>query len=412
MTDEYGYTEHTFRVSTHDALGNDISHLPLGPGGRRREDGTLAALARPNDDSEDGYESSDSLAYYEPDENTDEDSEYEYESDEDEWSGDESDSGLGGALAGLALVGLTVGAVGLFGAAAKRRREREELEAELRKERRKEERRARKREKKHFKRRERREQELHEARLRRVNALTASTMHETHPVQAPPGWYDDGFGRDRWWDGQRWTAHYRQDANAAPLLQAGWYDDGLGSYRWWDGRAWTNHVHATLPPAGHPHLSDANPSQNPQTGLPVPRQDASQGEAMSREEWGRRMRWMFLSRAFSEEQWARLTAATIVDADGSVLQWQAQLRQLTPQRFTDLIREALDRSPALRHEADRSWTTWAPPDPRDMSRQPEPVAIGQLPVDDAIQRRQATASPGWYDDGSGQQRWWDGQRWV
>lgn len=24
---------------------------------------------------------------------------------------------------------------------------------------------------------------------------------------AAPGWYDDGFGQHRWWDGFQWTAH-------------------------------------------------------------------------------------------------------------------------------------------------------------------------------------------------------------
>lgn len=27
------------------------------------------------------------------------------------------------------------------------------------------------------------------------------------PSQAPEGWYDDGSGRQRWWDGSQWT-HY------------------------------------------------------------------------------------------------------------------------------------------------------------------------------------------------------------
>lgn len=25
---------------------------------------------------------------------------------------------------------------------------------------------------------------------------------------AAPGWYDDGAGRQRWWDGNMWTHHY------------------------------------------------------------------------------------------------------------------------------------------------------------------------------------------------------------
>ena len=33
---------------------------------------------------------------------------------------------------------------------------------------------------------------------------------------APPGWYDDGSGRQRYWDGIRWTEHY---ADAQPAAQ-------------------------------------------------------------------------------------------------------------------------------------------------------------------------------------------------
>ncbi len=28
------------------------------------------------------------------------------------------------------------------------------------------------------------------------------------PSAPPPGWYDDGTGRQRWWDGVQWTSHY------------------------------------------------------------------------------------------------------------------------------------------------------------------------------------------------------------
>ena len=65
------------------------------------------------------------------------------------------------------------------------------------------------------------------------------------------GWYDDGHGNQRWWDGSRWTEQYidlrERDielrtgvvppgAAAAP----GWYDDGRGRQRWWDGSRWTD----------------------------------------------------------------------------------------------------------------------------------------------------------------------------
>ena len=28
-------------------------------------------------------------------------------------------------------------------------------------------------------------------------------------MTTPEGWYDDGSGSLRWWDGQQWTAHVR-----------------------------------------------------------------------------------------------------------------------------------------------------------------------------------------------------------
>jgi hypothetical protein len=65
------------------------------------------------------------------------------------------------------------------------------------------------------------------------------------------GWYDDGTGKQRWWDGSRWTEHYvdlherftELHTGAAPAsapAQPGWYDDGRGRQRWWDGRQWTS----------------------------------------------------------------------------------------------------------------------------------------------------------------------------
>lgn len=64
------------------------------------------------------------------------------------------------------------------------------------------------------------------------------------------GWYDDGTGRQRWWDGARWTEHYvdlrerdvelHSDAVAGAPTTPGWYDDGRGRRRWWDGVRWTD----------------------------------------------------------------------------------------------------------------------------------------------------------------------------
>lgn len=36
-------------------------------------------------------------------------------------------------------------------------------------------------------------------------------MSETAPRATPPGWYDDGSGRNRWWDGTQWTGQYAPD---------------------------------------------------------------------------------------------------------------------------------------------------------------------------------------------------------
>lgn len=63
------------------------------------------------------------------------------------------------------------------------------------------------------------------------------------------GWYDDGHGKQRWWDGSRWTEHFidlgerdiELHAGAVPPgAAAGWYDDGRGRQRWWDGTRWTD----------------------------------------------------------------------------------------------------------------------------------------------------------------------------
>lgn len=65
-------------------------------------------------------------------------------------------------------------------------------------------------------------------------------MSEVAPT-VTPGWYDDGTGRQRWWDGQSWQQQYADEA--------GWrINPATGVKQYWDGRQWgiakkpTNHV--------------------------------------------------------------------------------------------------------------------------------------------------------------------------
>ncbi|WP_313357033.1 DUF2510 domain-containing protein [Microbacterium sp.] len=38
-------------------------------------------------------------------------------------------------------------------------------------------------------------------------------------MSVPAGWYDDGSGRQRWWDGEQWTEHYAPESAAEPAEQ-------------------------------------------------------------------------------------------------------------------------------------------------------------------------------------------------
>lgn len=40
-------------------------------------------------------------------------------------------------------------------------------------------------------------------------------------MSTPAGWYDDGSGRQRWWDGQLWTDHYADQQPAASATANG-----------------------------------------------------------------------------------------------------------------------------------------------------------------------------------------------
>ncbi|MCR2783785.1 MULTISPECIES: DUF2510 domain-containing protein [unclassified Microbacterium] len=49
----------------------------------------------------------------------------------------------------------------------------------------------------------------------------------------------------------------------------GWYDDGSGTQRWWDGSAWTEHVQPQAP-AGYPGYAGQTPQSSPSSpGAPA-----------------------------------------------------------------------------------------------------------------------------------------------
>lgn len=242
-----------------------------------------------------------------------------YDIDEDEDQGDADDSGDSGVdpdlalLGGLALIGLTVGAVSAIGSAVSSGRERKAQRREL-------------------------EWRIAEARRTEAHAAVANVR-----VAAPAGWYDDGSGRLRWWDSQQWTEHLHV-GNPRVAAPAGWYDDGSGRQRWWDGQQWTEHyqglqgdVFASFPAAA---LSGpAVTSGDVQTADPTP------ALTMSSAEWQERVRSMLLARAISDVQWRLLSNARIEDADSALLDWQKELRKLTPQQFSEHIGYMLATNP-------------------------------------------------------------------
>jgi hypothetical protein len=76
-------------------------------------------------------------------------------------------------------------------------------------------------------------------------------------MAAAPGWYQDPSepGRQRYFDGARWTDNYYYATTSSPMYSAppadpalgqsrpGWYPDPQvqARRRYWDGQQWTNH---------------------------------------------------------------------------------------------------------------------------------------------------------------------------
>lgn len=282
---------------------------------------------------------------------------------------------LRAVLAGLALIGLTVGAVAVAGASRDRKLRLRELESSL--------------------------AEGHSAESELAGARS--------PVSAPAGWHDIGSGRQRWWDGQQWTAHF-QGAPHRPQAPAGWYDDGSGRQRWWNGCEWTAHLQAPRDQVPR-SLSAAPPAPHNNVEAALKGSKIS----MTSTEWQERVRAMLLARAYSEEQWRILSNARIEGANSALLTWQSELGKLTPQQFSDRMDHMLERNPSL-HGTERvsvsaGWYDDGSDQQRwwDGGQWTERLQVQRVRV---LSGQPAAAPAGWHRDGSGRKRWWDGRQWT
>ncbi|QBE50368.1 DUF2510 domain-containing protein [Leucobacter triazinivorans] len=191
----------------------------------------------------------------------------------------------------------------------------------------------------------------------------------------------------------------------------GWYDDGAGSRRWWDGREWTAHTQGSLsasPQSGMIESVDVQVSTNElQHVVEVPI------VTMSSEEWRERARAMLVARAFSEEQWRLLSHARIEDGETALLEWQGQLKNLTPEDFSNRINHVLEARRGQGHQALTAGVSGGSLDERSGGDLP-PQEMEALLVDrsQAQLPREKTRPPGWYNDHDGRARWWDGSRWA
>jgi hypothetical protein len=206
------------------------------------------------------------------------------------------------------------------------------------------------------------------------------------------------------------------EASRRVLPPAGWCEDASGRVRWWDGQQWTEHT-----------KSFSGDESARSFGVVEPRSHVSQSNelspgrrkaqtTMSSAEWEARARAMLLARAFSDEQRSLLANAQIDDADPALLKAQRELRSLTPQQFSDRIGAILERNPQLRQRVALPPSGWYDDgsgssrwwDGRQWTGHVQMLAVkAKVPA-----QPRSSASPGWYDDGSGRQRWWNGQHWA
>lgn len=49
--------------------------------------------------------------------------------------------------------------------------------------------------------------------------MCAAALSATFSIMSNAGWYDDGAGRQRWWDGAQWTEHYAPQQQTQAVAQ-------------------------------------------------------------------------------------------------------------------------------------------------------------------------------------------------
>lgn len=193
---------------------------------------------------------------------------------------------------------------------------------------------------------------------------------------------------------------------------AGWYNDGTGAIRWWNGQAWTEHMRSAPQHTQPQPVTVQVNVMGPLTSPPPSRDDtAAESVTMTTAEWQNLFRTMVLARAFSDAQWRLLSRARIVDADETVIQSQEKLRSLSSEQFARQVARLIDHNPQLLEQAAAACPPGWYLDAQGTRRWWDGLQWTEQTLNPLAQLRPSQYPPGWYNDGSGRQRWWTGRVW-
>ncbi|WP_309102515.1 DUF2510 domain-containing protein [Microbacterium sp.] len=94
-------------------------------------------------------------------------------------------------------------------------------------------------------------------------------------MTTPAGWYDDGSGRQRWWDGQQWTEHFAPEAEAPAATDAPAAEPAAGSAApqdWSNGDSLDDTV---MRPSGDAPAASSDADAQPTEAFSAPGETAS-----------------------------------------------------------------------------------------------------------------------------------------